>query len=197
MEGSGSWPTRVFVDVYQCHLSVWRSSTELSIKTCRGKRWWKDLARWGANTSVRPVKGSTSHMKQNYGALFGFHSRWRSSHLPHTLHSTGSSVYLAWHCGQKYPPRDRSGLLLLSKWLGDTQQQRQMLETVGCETEWRLTSFCTHAMLNDGLASWSVREAMVCWGKPKHTHNPGWVWFHSWVLFQTWRWLCPPTYYII
>lgn len=41
--------------------------------------------------------------------------------IPHTLHSTGNSVYLPWHCGQKYPPRDKPGPLLLSRWLGDTQ----------------------------------------------------------------------------
>lgn len=35
--------------------------------------------------------------------------------IPHTLHSTGNSVYLPWHCGQKYPPRDKPVPLLLSR----------------------------------------------------------------------------------
>lgn len=57
----GKWkPPRegrgVFLHVCQAHLSFSRSSAELSVKTWRGKRWWKDLARWGANTRVKPGK---------------------------------------------------------------------------------------------------------------------------------------------
>lgn len=42
------------------HLSSWISSTGVSVKTCRGNRWWKDLARWGAKTSVKPVRRHTT-----------------------------------------------------------------------------------------------------------------------------------------
>lgn len=42
------------VTVDNSYLSPWMFSTGLSIKAWRGKRWWKDLARWGADTRVKP-----------------------------------------------------------------------------------------------------------------------------------------------
>lgn len=44
------------ISVKVTHLSSRISSTGDSVKTSRGNRWWKDLARWGANTSVKPLR---------------------------------------------------------------------------------------------------------------------------------------------
>lgn len=111
------------------HLSSWISATAVSVKTCRGNRWWKDRARWGANTRVKPFR---QHATQTWvrardsvvnAEFFGRNKKCNGTSwpdLPHTLHSTGNSVYLPRHCGQKYPPRDKPGPPLPSSWLGDT-----------------------------------------------------------------------------
>lgn len=156
------------------HLSVWRSSAELSVKTCRGKRWWKDLARWGANTSVKPVQGSTSHRKHNFAASW----EQRGSCFTTEVAVVTLTTHFTLH--------RKLCVLGMTLWT-KVSSQRQVWtaaavqvtrrhrvtddEDAGCEAERRLTSFFTHAMLNEGLASWSVTEATVCWGNPKQTHN--------------------------
>lgn len=139
--------------VHQSHLSPRRSFTGLSVKAWRGKRWWKDLARWGADTRVKPWRDNTS-VKAMVLLLVWTCSTFKTakrttvvyfnlpSHIPQTLHSTGSSVYLAWHCGQKYPPRDSPAPLLQSRWLGNTHSRGSTMK-IHFSTQWLLTVLAT------------------------------------------------------
>ncbi|TNN38300.1 hypothetical protein EYF80_051537 [Liparis tanakae] len=68
------------------------------------------------------------------------------------------SVYLEWHCGQKYPPRDSWAPLLLSRCLED----HNGVSSVRLGDRRVQQNRSTYDMLNEGLASWSVREAMMC-----------------------------------
>lgn len=57
--------------VYHSHLSSRCSSTVLSIKAWRGNRWWKDLARCGANTRVKPWRQHVTHKQSTSWCFCG------------------------------------------------------------------------------------------------------------------------------
>jgi len=85
------------------HLSPSYSSSGVSWKASRGKRWWKERAKCGAETKVRPAPERRQSENWTHRYSEDYCKDWRTGTCwdpPHTLHSTGSSVYLARHCGQ-------------------------------------------------------------------------------------------------
>ena len=139
MENKGKPPRGegCFTCAVENHL---QDSLETSEGGRGGERTWP-----GEGPTPESSLQKTAHgRKQRDGQAAGLQV---GSGLPHTLHSTGSSVYLAWHCGQKYPPRDRSGQVLLSRCL-ETQRQSH---TGGCRLGGEPPLYSRHAKRRLGV----------------------------------------------
>lgn len=83
------------------HLSASYSSSGVSWKASRGKRWWKERAKWGAETKVRPVQERrqtvrTEHIDALRKLVYGLKSR-DMLRTYHTLY-TPLAAQCIWPC---------------------------------------------------------------------------------------------------